>query len=148
MAKRATKTVVRNIDGVTHIIQKPSRQDRFRRWLKQSKVPSVLAVIFLFAIVGVIIYAVRANDTEAANNQQVIASVGNHMVLPTNEQPVLATVTDRTALKTPFLREAQNGDKILFYQKAKRVIIYRSSIDKIVDVGPLEYDNVPKTSTQ
>jgi hypothetical protein len=64
--------------------------------------------------------------------------VGRHYLLPTNEQPVLATVTDRTQVTTPFLKQAQDGDKILIYPTAKVVIIYRPSIDRIVAVGPVE----------
>jgi hypothetical protein len=65
------------------------------------------------------------------------------MMLPTNEAPLLATVTDKSSLKTPFLQEADNNDKILIYEKAKRVIIYRPSLDRIIDVGPVELNNIP-----
>lgn len=70
------------------------------------------------------------------------------MQLPQGEEPVLATVTDHAALQTAFLREAQDGDKILIYEKARKVIIYRPSIDRIIDVGPVELDDIPKNSSQ
>lgn len=67
------------------------------------------------------------------------------MQLPTSEKPsLMATVTDTSALKTPFLKEAKNGDKIIVYEKARRVIIYRPSTDRIVDIGPIELSNIPK----
>jgi len=59
-------------------------------------------------------------------------------VLPIDETPALATVTDKAKLTTKFLQKAENGDKILIYQKAGRVIIYRPSIDRIIDVGPVQ----------
>lgn len=69
--------------------------------------------------------------------------VARHFVLPQGEDPALATVTDKSLLKTPFLQQANNGDKLLIYQKAQRVIIYRPSLDRIIDIGPVSIASVP-----
>jgi hypothetical protein len=72
------------------------------------------------------------------NNVRVIEKrVGALTLLPTDEQPALATVTDTTKLQTNFLKQAQNGDKVLVYQYHKKIIIYRPSANKIVDIGPV-----------
>lgn len=75
-----------------------------------------------------------ADDTP----QDLLGSVGRHVILPEGEEPVIATVTDSAMLPDqPFLKQARAGDRILFYQEVKKVIIYRPSTDRIVDIGPL-----------
>jgi hypothetical protein len=66
-------------------------------------------------------------------------AVSRLLVLP-NEDPVLATVTDKSKINVEFLKQAENGDKILIFAEAKRVVIYRPSINKIVDIGPVSID--------
>jgi hypothetical protein len=62
-------------------------------------------------------------------------------ILPSGEDPTLATVVDKNSLKDSFLKaNAQNGDKVLVYVKAKKVYIYRPSVNKIVNIGPLTID--------
>jgi hypothetical protein len=86
-----------------------------------------------------------ANLASVAVIQQLVA---RHMLLPTGEQPELATVTDATRLQTPFLRQAHNGDKLLVYEKAGQAIIYRPSLDRIVAVGPVSIQPVPASAGQ
>lgn len=68
--------------------------------------------------------------------------VQKHYLLPVNEQPALATITDPSKLTTKFLKNTRQGDKLLIYQKASKVIIYRPSIDRVVDVGPVQISNI------
>lgn len=69
--------------------------------------------------------------------EHVKSLVGRHFVLPASEEPAMFTVTDKTQITTEFLKIAENGDKVLVYQVAKRIVIYRPNIDKVVDVGPV-----------
>lgn len=71
--------------------------------------------------------------------------VARHYVLP-DEEPALATVEDKTKLNSEFLRSAENGDKLLIYQGAKKVILYRPSIDRIIEVGPISIADTSGTS--
>lgn len=73
----------------------------------------------------------------------VVNLVDRHYVLPSNEKPALATVTDKSKLQSSLSGKVQNGDKILIYQKNQKAIIYRPSIDKIVDVEPVSIDAPP-----
>ena len=73
----------------------------------------------------------------------IVQRVNRHYILPTGEQPALATVTDNTKLTTQFLKKASNGDKVLIYQKNRLAVIYRPSADRIVAVGPVTIDNPP-----
>ena len=78
--------------------------------------------------------ATNAN-TEAS---QLLAEVGKLMVLPENEQPTIATVTDLEKLKDqPFFAKAQVGDKVLIYTSAKKAILYRPTENKIIELAPL-----------
>jgi hypothetical protein len=75
--------------------------------------------------------------------ESVVSQVGKLMVLP-NETPQLATVSDVTKLANqPFFTHAQNGDKVLIYQNAKKAILYRPSVNKIIEVAPV---NIPSST--
>jgi hypothetical protein len=70
--------------------------------------------------------------------QSLIENVGKLMVLPTNETPQIATVTDITKLANqPFFKDARNGDSVLIYTKNQEAIIYDPASNKIVTVGPI-----------
>ncbi len=84
--------------------------------------------------------ALLSNPTASSNAQvkQLINEVGKLMVLPTSEQPTIATVSDITKLADqPFFAKAQNGDKVLIYTQSKKAILYRESINKIIEVAPV-----------
>lgn len=66
--------------------------------------------------------------------------VSRHYLLPTDEEPALLTVTDPSKLSTDFLRHTKAGDKVLVYQSSRKAVIYRPSIDRIVDVAPVIID--------
>lgn len=83
----------------------------------------------------------QSNKQQLLNNkeesQELIEKVGRLIVLPENEQPTIATVTDLAKLKgQPFFARAQIGDKVLIYSQSKKAILYRPSADKIIEVAP------------
>lgn len=112
----------------------PSAQKRKHRRMRYGLI--VIIAFLLLATGGFFIMRrdTPSPQTEAAAVQQ---SVGRHVLLPKDEEPAIATVTDKSKLQSEFLKQAENNDKILIYQKAKLVIIYRPSIDKIVNIGPV-----------
>lgn len=70
--------------------------------------------------------------------RSLVSDVGDLMLLPEDETPTLATVTDLHALEGQlFFKNAQEGDKVLMYLKAQKAILYRPSIGKIIEVGPI-----------
>jgi len=74
----------------------------------------------------------------SAEVTKLISEVGNLLVLPASEQPTIATVSDVTKLADqPFFVNAKNGDKVLIYTQSKKAILYRESINKIIEVAPV-----------
>jgi len=70
--------------------------------------------------------------------KSIVDKVGKLIVLPKDETPSLATVQDKTKLKDQaFFKNAENGDKLLLYIKAKKAILYRESSNKIIEVAPI-----------
>ncbi len=68
----------------------------------------------------------------------LVAQVSRLILLPPDETPTVATVSDTEALKDqPFFDAAKVGDKILIYAKARKAILYSVLLDKILEVAPL-----------
>lgn len=81
-------------------------------------------------------------DTDISNVNTVKALVSALYLLPANEEPALATVTDRNKISSSLAGKVQNGDKILFYENNRQAIVYRPSINRVVGVIPLQIDSV------
>lgn len=105
----------------------------------------VSIIIMLLATGGFFAYQYyqlknTVQDPTRANMQEVeyvISKVGKLVELPKGEMPLLATVDDVNKLKDrAFFKNAQNGDKALFYSKAQRAFLYRPSTNKIIEIGP------------
>lgn len=84
----------------------------------------------------------EASGPAASGQEQqvadIIAKVSRLIVLPSGEEPTVATVSDPEKLKDqPFFANAKVGDKVLIFTKAKKAILYDPQADKIVDVSPL-----------
>jgi len=80
------------------------------------------------------------NPSAAAQEdlQSTVNKVGILMDLPKNEVPTFAVVSDVKKLKgQTFFAHAENGDKVLIYTKSQKAILYRPSINKIIDVAPV-----------
>lgn len=83
-----------------------------------------------------------------AQSRVIIEAVGKLMELPQGEQPAIATVSDITKLQDqPFFANAQNGDKVLIYALAKKAILYRPGINKIINVAPVDLNSNPNLSS-
>jgi hypothetical protein len=104
--------------------------------MKNNKKIAVLIVALLVIVsIGIGTYLYLRNPGKD-NVKAIERLVGRHYVLP-DEEPALATIEDRTKLNSEFLKSAENGDKLLIYEGAKKVILYRPKIDRIIEVGPI-----------
>jgi len=78
--------------------------------------------------------------------KQLTDQLSKLVVLPTDEEPVVATVTDKEKLKDqPVFAKAENGDKIVIYAKAQKAYVYRPSLNVLVDVIPVNIGNTGAT---
>jgi hypothetical protein len=68
--------------------------------------------------------------------------VGRLVVLPTDEVPTVATVTNPEALKSQaFFAQAKVGDKVLIYAGARRAVLYDPIARKVLEVTSIVGDN-------
>lgn len=128
----------------------------FASLLRSPRFIAVMAVlvVLLGATGSAVYYWRQANRFKldpqaraAAEVADLVAAVGRLIVLPTGEEPTVATVADPERLKDqPFFANAKTGDKVLIYSGAKRAILYDPRQDKIVEVAPLNFESAaPKT---
>lgn len=108
----------------------------------------VLFIIILIALVGIaaggfffIKYQKAQNIINNPNlasqqeAQDLVKKVSKFILLPENELPTIATVSDYKKLKDqPFFQKSQNDDKVLIYTQAKKAYLYRPATDKLIDV--------------
>ena len=107
----------------------------------QSLIIIIGLTIVLVTAIGIAIYFYlqyqktqdQLNKTTQSNVQAaLIGEVGKLIVLPTSEQPTIATVSDVNRLKgQSFFAHARNGDKVLIYTKAQEAILYDPQANKI-----------------
>lgn len=77
-------------------------------------------------------------NASAEQVKQLITKINTHIVLPEGEVPTVATVSDKTKLASQaFFAKAENGDKVLIYSSTRKAILYRPSLDKIIEMGPV-----------
>jgi hypothetical protein len=81
-----------------------------------------------------------------AQVQDLVEKVSKLTKLPTDDTPQIFEVTDPTQLvgKKAFFKDSQKGDKVLVYVKSAQAIIYREVTNKIINVGPVSFDNINK----
>lgn len=112
-------------------------------------------VVIIAAIPAVYFYKQYKNSQTMLSNLQsgkqeellkTVESVGKLMLLPADETPVLAVVSDKEKLNSQsFFSRAENGDSALIYPKAKKVILYRPSINKIIEVSNISINSNEST---
>lgn len=91
----------------------------------------------------------QLNKVTQGGEQALISEVGKLIILPRDEKPSIATVSDVTKLKGQhFFSNAKNGDKVLLYTKAQQAILYDPFVNKIVAVGPISLTNVSSAQPQ
>ncbi|OGI63786.1 hypothetical protein A2914_01260 [Candidatus Nomurabacteria bacterium RIFCSPLOWO2_01_FULL_41_21] len=104
-----------------------------------------LPVITIVAIAAAVYFYMQLSELKT-NPQAVaeketaalVAKVGNLVFLPEGETPTVATVSDPEALRSqPFFANAQVGDKVLIYTTARKAILYNPTLNKIVEVAPI-----------
>jgi hypothetical protein len=115
--------------------------------------------LLVFAIISVVaaVYLYKQNAELRRNSQAVteseikdlIVKVGKLIVLPSGEQPTIATVADPDKLKNQsFFANASKDDKVLIYTNARKAILYSPSQNKIIEVAPINIGPAPEAAAQ
>jgi|GEM_PF-5321652 len=112
---------------------------------------NMLTLLAVLVLAGAIAYLFWQNmqlrspeyqaEAQKRANTELIDRVSKVVVLPTDQEPTIATITKVDELKkvnATFYGDAQDGDKILFY--STRAVIYRESEGKIINIAPVTLD--------
>ncbi len=86
-----------------------------------------------------------SNTPEVDQVASIVSELSKLIVLPTNETPTLATVSDPEKLRDQaFFANAQKGFKVVVYSKAGKAILYDPFQKKIVEVAPVNLGGLGK----
>lgn len=110
------------------------------------KIVPIIVVVLLLAVGGYLVAARTGwlgGDKPSATEEtsDLVERVGRHLVLPQNETPTSATVSDLSKLQgQPFFAKAKVGDRVLIYTQSRKAILYDPVADKIVEVAPVTFN--------
>lgn len=119
------------------------RQNKKMQWLLLS------AAIIVVGLAAATVLWTQNHHTEAASKNtqpvtkeaetdDVVKAVKKLYILPSSEKPTVAAIVDASKLQGQnFFKDAQDGDYLLIYSQIKIAIIYRKSVNKLVNVGPI-----------
>lgn len=115
-----------------------------------ARIVVVVAAVLIVAFGGLAVYFFNQYNNLKSHPNAVSQQATNKVAgevsklygsLPTDEQPTLAQVSDKSKLQDQqFFKNAENGDYILIYPKAKIAVIYREKENKLINVGPVSVD--------
>src|SRR3989344_7648092 len=124
---------------------------------KKGKLKALIILLLVLTVAGGLtayyyyhkLSDLKADPQKVAEEAQrtLLERVGKLIVLPADEQPTIATVTDPALLSDqPFFTKAKIGDKVLIYTNARKAILYDPIGDKIVEVAPLTIGDTAGTT--
>ena len=124
---------------------------------KSKKVLPGIVLLSLLILAGLAFYfyskysnlKTDPNEKVQAEVDDLISQVSKLIVLPENEKPTVATVTDVEKLRSQaFFANAQNGYKVLIYTQSKKAILFDPVTNRIIEVAPIDIGNQATVSTQ
>lgn len=129
-------------------LKSPPSDKRFSK-----KVIVLLVVLILIIAIGAATVGATMKDSpffranklssQEKEAEDLVSRVGKLIVLPQGKATI-ATVSDKSQLAgQPFFNNAENGDQVLIYTESKKAILYRPSINKIIEVGPVIAEVTP-----
>lgn len=135
--------------------------------VKKKKLPKVNYQLLAFAVLALVALAgigylynenqKLRNDpkvleqAKAKKNQEMLARLGKIYSVPTDETPAIWTVDNKENLKNnPFFKDAEVGDYLIVFAKAKKAVIYRDAANKVINSGPIAIasDGTPQSAEQ
>jgi hypothetical protein len=134
----------------TDVRTEPKTKRRLGRHVRRAFIFFAIAGVILFVLRVVTVPALRTLAELSAPKalpvappsetplEQIVRNVRQQYLLPEGETPTLAMITSLEELKgQAFFAQANVGDAVLMYLKAKKGILWRPSTEQIIEVGPL-----------
>jgi uncharacterized protein YneF (UPF0154 family) len=127
--------------------------------LKKNKTTAIIILVFVCLLLcissGFFFYQywklqkqVNTKQITQEEVKKITGQVGRLMLLPTNETPTIATITDITKLNGQvFFKNAHNGDKVLIYSNNREAILYNPQKNIIVNVAPVNFEGTQPAQT-
>ncbi len=118
-----------------------------------TKRKKIVGLVLLGLIIFAIVYfaerffsvEIDSGTSGAMAARGIIERVSKIAVVPSNEEPVVATVNDlRPLAGKPFFKNAKVGYKLLVYREAGRGILYDPIKNKIVEMATISLGNLPE----
>lgn len=122
---------------------------------KQKVINTVILIVATVSLLFGFYFYYKLHNIEKnsrINNQQEASDVMNKVsrlyLIPEDEDPTIATVSDPSILKNQsFFTLAEKGDKVIIFTRSGKAILYRPSIDKIIETAPIK-NNPLKSDVQ
>lgn len=162
--KRPTNTTPHTVQTPA-IDEKPAKKSKGpKRSGKMKLLLALIVVLLVLALAGIGFLLKKYNDTRQevqklstvqgqqelnqTQTNQLLGEMRAIIVLPSGEDPVVATITDINQLKDKdFYKDAENGDRVVVFPNAKKAYIYRPSTKTIINVGAFQVDTNAQADT-
>lgn len=109
----------------------------------------IVLVVLIAGVAGTMYYKNRADKVEAnpevvrqeknqAETDRVLTALKSAILITETEAPTVARVEDPEKLKASnatFYKDIQQGDYLIIFPK--RAIVYRESVDQIINIAPI-----------
>lgn len=115
----------------------------------------ILAIIVLLGTISYFTYDYYSTKNELSEYKDdseltalkeradLLEKIKKVVSVPEDEEPTIATVTNAFRLRgQTFFARSENGDKVVIYPKSGRAILYRPSIDKIIEAAPVNITDI------
>ena len=120
---------------------KQAVQPKQKSFIARNYVKLLVLLVLIFAGTSIFFYKKSMHNPSAkaqAEVESLVEKVGRLVVLPTDETPTVATVSDPEVLKEQtFFADAKKGDKVLIYSNARKAILYDHVQNKVITIAPL-----------
>ncbi len=116
---------------------------------KRPSRPIIILLILCIAALGTSFFFYQkwrtASQTTSVTQTKLAESLAKIIELP-DEQPTVVTVSDKQKLTNQALAErVENKDMLLIYGRAQKLIVYRPSSQKVIDIITFGEKNTPGT---
>lgn len=104
-------------------------------------------VLGLIAVGGAVWYVNRhqlatqisPSPSPLTTDQATISQIKQLLGIPASENPTVADITDKTKMQNqPFFSSSENGDQVLVFSQSKKIVLYRPSTGKVINLAPLD----------